>query len=321
MKRLVLALVLPAAACGVGPVEDINAPWGGFDLSVEEPLFGSPHREQFMAAGENVAPQALTDNTPPPAAQRSWAIWAAWGHLLATRDDPAWTDWTGTLSVDDGSMSLLRTLAFDRHDRVEAAPDEGTVAFTSRTRPHFDGLVTRVTSSTASPTVTLQTTAATLPMATGAEPSRADATLPGSTVRAIMLAIPLQDDAPCAHGVFTGRWRAVEGPRARARGVDGRVLGRLLSSEGALVGHWRGFTGTRADGNRVVFGKLIDADGNALARLRGTVEDDRVSLSFVDAADAEVGSAAFALEHADDNRAFLVGVPAFSRCLAVQNAH
>ncbi|MEW5854175.1 MAG: hypothetical protein AB2A00_35705 [Myxococcota bacterium] len=308
---LLFACELPAAEEGL---DDLQAPLGGFDFRREEPLFGPAHREQFIQAGESEVLQASTV-APRSAAAGDTALWVGWGHFLADRTDDEVADWTGTLSVEEGTLSLLRTIKFDRNDRILPAPDERTVAFESRTRPHFDGLVTRASTTGSAPApVTLMTRNGAFHHTPGSTALVEETDL-GNGVRVAFVSVPLSEEVPCAHAVVGGRWRGLE-RGDRRRGVTHRLLGRWFTPEGELVGHWRAFAGQRQDGTRVFFGKVINPDGDALALLKGTVTDGVATVDVLDASEAVVGTLTLNLPLEGGAPGHTLSVANLSACLA-----
>lgn len=77
------------------------------------------------------------------------------------------------------------------------------------------------------------------------------------------------DEAPegaCAHGRLQGRTR-------KLREGLGVGRGRVQNADGDVIGHIRFIWGTRRDGSKVAFGKLIDLEGRARGVFRGVAED------------------------------------------------
>jgi hypothetical protein len=302
-----------------GGGEDLEDGWGGFDFRAEEPLFGDAQRAEFVAAGESAVPRAMTttssSTSPSPGAQ---AVWVTWGHVLVDRQEPAWTDWSGSLVTQSGTLTLSRTLAFDAHDRILDPPDDRTVAWESRTRPHFDGVVARATvpPGASLPVLTLSTPPVTVTHQARDVPAMQVTRVDGTTLEVWVLSVPLNLEEPCARAVVVGRWRDVP-DRPRARGtVEARLVGRWLTPEGVLVGHWRGFTGHRRDGQEVLFAKVIDPDGTALALVRGPIHGDIASLEVVTPGHQAAGGAEVRLDRDGVSRSPVVAVAEMSRCLA-----
>lgn len=305
---------LASAACGSAFSEDdIQAPMGGLDFRAEAPLFGDAHRPDFVAAGESEATQAVEgpQRAAPPA---TVAIWAVWGrHPQSARPDTS-TRWDGSLRVSGGTLELKRTLAFDRADGVDPSRDEATVTFHSRTRPHVDGLVALAHGATSAQLDTAALDAQLDVGGTGV--GRAFVASGDQEEAATLLALPLPADGTCANAVFSARPARVP-PTARARGVDRRWVGRAFAPDGALLGHWRAFAGTRRDGTRVLFGKLVDEAGNTRALMSGTPSADGQGLG-VELQDADgnaLGSLAVDRAEADGTPSSLPRVASLQRCL------
>ena len=266
------------AACGGAGGDDLDAPHGGLDFSQEQPMFGAEHRGAFVAGGQAEEPQALEGHSAPAPDTTGvrHAVWAVWGRAQRSDRPTEATDWSGDLSLQTGVLSLARTLAFDRRDQVLDAPDQRTVAFTSRTRPHVDGLVA-MAQGPAGNQVVLHTAAVSLQAQTGSTAVHTSAALEGGKQTAQLIVLPL-DPTTCTAALFTAHaMRAAPRPLAALRGrsrIHQRAVGRALDPTGALLGHWRGFSGTRSDGQQVAFGKLVDRDGNALALMEGTPTAD-----------------------------------------------
>ena len=74
------------------------------------------------------------------------------------------------------------------------------------------------------------------------------------------------DEDACAHGRLQGRYREL-------RDGVGVGRGRVVGPEGRVLGHIRFIWGTRRDGTKVAFGKLIDLEGNARGVFRGVADD------------------------------------------------
>lgn len=77
-------------------------------------------------------------------------------------------------------------------------------------------------------------------------------------------------DRPAAEACRGGTLRA----RLSGLGDDGvgRIRGVVLNHDGEKLGHFRGKYGFRAEGEPVLFGKIITSAGAAVARVRGTFE-------------------------------------------------
>jgi hypothetical protein len=260
------------------------------------------------------------------------------------RDD-AWTDWSGTLGTASGVLSLLRTIAFDLEDKVLPPPNAQTIAFESRTRPHFDGLIARLNVDGEPSEVTLSTASGKLSFTPGAEPTSVELPVAGDEdLKVAFLSIPLGD--PCAHAVVAGRWRPVDHrectgghseesadaqPRTqenaqapslaqrehrRRHKVEQRIRGRVMTPDGKLIGHWRGFSGKDRQGVERVFGKVIDAEGTPVALVRGTVDGEgNLQAELVGEDDSVLGRFGGSVREASGHRRYLLTTAATNACL------
>jgi hypothetical protein len=140
LPRLSLAALLLAglAACGVGAESEES-------LVTDAEIGGLQH-------------QALTEVVaPPPAAAPSSHVRLAWGYLAGKVGAPHWIDWSGDLQVEGGTATLEHLIYFEHSDHFDPGTDPSEVQWTSRTRPHFDGLVIRVDPGTGSGVVHVTT--------------------------------------------------------------------------------------------------------------------------------------------------------------------
>jgi len=312
LSRSAPVALLALLACDPGQrrADDLEAFRGNLDFLTEERLFGETHRAEFVAAAESETTQAI-EGPAAPSNVSSTAVWAGWGHFIGTRDEDQVLDWTGTLSTSTGELTLVRTVKFDRRDQVLTPPDTRTIAFVSRTRPHFDGLIARL-DATGGADVTLSTPNGSFAATPSTEPAIQRFDVEGTAAKVALLTVPVPEAGSCPHAVITGRWRDTTNARGN---IDGRLVGRWFTPTGELVGHWRAFMGTRSDGSQVVFGKVIDADGNALALLEGTFDASALSLSVLGDNGESLGQVVLGLSRQDATRVQVLGVAETARCL------
>ncbi|MFN7131659.1 MAG: hypothetical protein ACK4N5_06225 [Myxococcales bacterium] len=129
LRTVLLALSLLALACG----------GGNFDAE-EERLITDAEIDEL---GLGVATSELMATEAPAASGHDAIVRLSWGYLGGKRHG-TWVDWSGGLEVAGGELSLVRTLFFDRHDRLDAERSDGQIRWRSKTGPHFDGLIVRV---------------------------------------------------------------------------------------------------------------------------------------------------------------------------------
>jgi hypothetical protein len=286
---LIAALAACTAADGP-PDEDeivaaIEQPNGGLDMEDEAPLFGDA--EQYDAAAlerdgvdfrDELDDTAMTDLRNLAGAEHHRVV-LLWGQLPPDRDEPNGKDWTGAFQLARGAMVVRRTIGFeDATDHViRPRTDRNTVAFASVTRPFADGLVLEVVDPTPATGLVLGYHGAAgeyeldlAELATG--PIVIDVDDQGNKLVAVSLRRLVTD--PCNHGFMRGRWHQI-------RPGLGRYLGIVADADGNRIGHVRGIYGVRENGERVVFGKLIDRDGRFNGILAGHYREGRFAARWI----------------------------------------
>jgi len=218
-----------------------------------------------LDAEELPLPVGDPDSVPTP---NGFAVRVLWGQLEGNREADSTVVWDGSFAVSSGALAVLRTIAFEpRTDHLLRRDNRQTVAFESKTRPHFDGLLLLVHDLANDPTATL--TMQTGPYSaswTFAELRDADLLIPVDDLgNAVSIeGVNLRDDpAACPAGAVRGHWQAREGERGVFRGL-------WLSHLGRPIGYIRGHFGINDAGNRVWFGKIIGRDGVLIGLARGT---------------------------------------------------
>ncbi len=245
----------------------LSQPNGGLTTTDEAPDFGDPAVAALPELSTAVGVDALLDEggsyagDAVAAPQRHvYRVMVLWGHLPRPQDGAAAAlpaapaapiDWTGSLAVDGGRLSVRRTLAFDRGDSVAARTDPARVDFVSRTEPFVDGMALTVRADGPSPVLHFRTAAATLdlalPDADGAVHYLADG-------RNGVFYSAYEESATCRQGFVFGHW-------SRIRSQLGLFRGRVLDAGGAPAGAIRGLWGANRAGERVFFGKHISNRG------------------------------------------------------------
>jgi hypothetical protein len=100
---------------------------------------------------------ALTSTSP--AAPGALHLRLAWGYLAGNREAPVALNWTGGLTLDSGRLALEHVTFFDRRDRPVPTEAGNQLSWSSRTLPHFDGVVVRVDPDVNARSITFATSA------------------------------------------------------------------------------------------------------------------------------------------------------------------
>ena len=276
---------------------------GGFDTTDTEPMFGD--EAAFAAAGLDAEDPEVADPVlaygpeagPEPGAEDAGAITVLvlWGHLRPDLDRARPREWSGELHVTSGGLVLRRTIHFDQlGDAVLPRTDRQTIAFTSVTLPHDDGLLVSVVPPRAGQDGALAEEAPELVIRfEGVEEIVVSAADLADGYRAVFpvdaerggIAVTTLPSHPCPHGLLAGIWTSV-------RPELGTFRGRWVGLRGELRGHVRGIWGANRAGRRVLFGKYIGNGGEFRGLLRGVYGDGTFTGVFVDRGGAYVGGLA-----------------------------
>lgn len=126
MNRTILVAAFALASCGPGQAEEQL-------ISDTELNLIQSSRDGLVAAQLEPAPGAQTVH-----------VRLAWGYFAGRRNAPGWVSWTGDATMAGGQVALENLVYFDRHDKPVPTQEAGKVTWSSRTLPHFDGLVLKV---------------------------------------------------------------------------------------------------------------------------------------------------------------------------------
>ena len=279
---LVAAMEGIATQLGLGP----DGTMGAMDESDEAPAFGNAVFADAFAVGDDheVDTDLATDPTIsdlPPDQLRMYNVMALWGRV---RPNPntEWSplQWDPGLQVKEGDgVRVRRTILFEPGDMVHPQEARNLVTMTSRTGPHVDGVVAQVAIRTG-PSVSTDVVSATDEAAFLAFRSTPYSVkipaneLPGlnfaevidDTGNGLILTALRRPTPGCAVGFMAGRWMRTSDRGGVFGGAWHQANGRR---EGYVVGRW----GVTAAGERVFHGKIVNLQGQFLARMAGNYED------------------------------------------------
>lgn len=287
IATLALSLALPACVAGevdtdeevAAIAEALERENGGFDMTDEAPAFGEPGiMDDATLPQEDIVNPYLEDLEVQQLQQAPDAVVfqtvVLWGQFPGDFQMEQARNWSGVLHVNRGAMLVRTTLAFEGPtDNLLPRPDPQTVAFSSATRPHHDGLrLTIIDPEPLSPEP-LQLTYATsdgpvvsLPMVALVD-GPIHHVVDGLDNRVVAMAVPQPLDL-CAQGMLGGHWRELAPGRGKFRGP-------VVDPLGEPIGHVRGIYGVRSDGDQVFFGKYINRDGHFMGIFAGRYADER----------------------------------------------
>jgi hypothetical protein len=262
---------------------DFEQPYGGLTMTDEQPAFddASLIAEDAQDQGDTFD-DPLVDDAEVRELERGRQgqftyLRVVWGELEAASDavDGDAVDWTGSLSVDRGIVIVRRVILFERpgDSILRPRPDRQTVAWTSHTGGHFDGLLVQIIQRPQdlegdTPNQLHFTTGpltVSIPVASLVGMDDIYAVEPeGNAVH--FVGFDLSDVDPCPAGFLGGRW--LDNPESDVEG--GAFHGRWIGLHGVTEGHLRGRYGVNEAGERVFFGKYINRRGQFRGLLTGT---------------------------------------------------
>lgn len=287
-----LAVTDPDAAL-VSALESISDDFGLTDAnslasvaeSDESPAFGSAVFAQAFA--EPDAPQLASDVASdteiaslPPERVRIYNVMALWGRLRPTANTE-WSplQWDPALQVAEGDMvRVRREILFEQGDEVHPQEERNLVTMTSWTGPHIDGVTAQVAIKApdgviVSPTdefvpsheqfFSFRSTPWSVKIAAAELGDLHVAEILDDTGNGVLLAALRRPPVACGVGFMKGRW-------ARTSERGGVFGGLWVQANGNREGYLAGRWGLNDTGERVFHAKIVNLQGQFLARMAGT---------------------------------------------------
>jgi hypothetical protein len=293
MRHLLSALFFALTAAGAIAGEDpqeldrlLASSFGGLTESDEPPAFGDA---ELLAPAFQTVDRKVKDDLALPHGDRRDAEHArmlvVWGYLAPHPDATEVVDWSGSITVTNAGLRVLRTIRFEENDVVvRPRTDIHAVAFESHTRPAADGLLLDVVIA-----LSLNPSGGPVTLTFQTAPFRETITIePGQRLTRI---VPVDDaghvvayhiirpDADgCAEGFLSGIRRTKAADDGRELGV---LKGLFTADDGRLRGHLRGVFGVRENGHQVWFAKVVDRDGAFLGILAGRYGEGQLAGLFL----------------------------------------
>ena len=230
MNRALLILLPALAACGV---------------ESEEGLITDSELNQIQSSRQAIT-NTHPNQSPDPEAVH---VRLAWGYLAGRWPAPGWVNWSGELRLQSpGTLELENLSYFDKHDHLVQTAESDRVAWSSRTLPHFDGLVVKVSPGQPGAALKLTTPpySREIPFHVIADGLNERLVVDADGHEVSVSSVP---DAPCAGfsygyekpssegwlgfaGLYTDASGAITG-RLRFRADGGQIQARLIGADGA----------------------------------------------------------------------------------------
>jgi hypothetical protein len=271
-------------------VVDLNDPYGGLNFGDEDPAFGDAAMTEAFGPELDADYSDPMEDDPVVAHHRErnlkrnrpvTYLMITWGNLEADSLIDFPTDWTGSLTAENGALCLKRTIAWDPEDKILPRVSRDKLEWISFTKPHFDGILVALhkiappdTSGDDSTSVAALDDNAKLSITFRTGPLTV--TIDEENLRDLHRVVTVDDAGNavafntfsirpqgCPQGFMAGRWRPVD---HRPGGI---FRGKWLTHNGMHVGYLRGVYGPTAEGDNVFFGKWIKHNGQFQGLLVG----------------------------------------------------
>jgi hypothetical protein len=268
-------------------VVDLDDPYGGFNFGDEEPAFGDEAMTEMFGPELDATYDDPMEGDPEVEKARDARrpityLMITWGNLEAdsTIDFP--TDWSGTLSAENGAICLKRTIFFDSRDEIVPRTSRDSLEWVSRTQPHFDGILVALhkivmRDTTVDPSVV---DTANDRLAVTFDTGPLTVTIYEEDLNDLHRVVKVDDAGNavafntfkfypqgCPQGFMAGQWKPVD---QRPGGI---FRGKWISNNGVHEGYLRGVYGPSSDGDNVFFGKWIRRSGRFEGLLVGYYGD------------------------------------------------
>ncbi|HEY1958858.1 MAG TPA: hypothetical protein VGH28_24770 [Polyangiaceae bacterium] len=252
---------------------DLDTSFGGYTTAAEQPNFGDADMLAIPKFDVTFASNVSAAGSSTPT--QSYRVALLWGHFpAANADSDADTDaqsaaWTGTVSVDQGAVDVVRTLSFDDGDSIAPRDDPRAVSFVSHTLPFVDGLLldVGVTGQDPKPMLHFATNELTTDVDLDAVAASAGSVVHASGDQGLAVVGWNESNETCPGGVAYGRW-------VKMKAGVGTLRARILSAGGEDRGYAEGIWGRAPQRDaEVFFAKSINPAGAFDSLVEGTYTD------------------------------------------------
>jgi hypothetical protein len=253
-------------------VPNLEDEFGGYKVTDEVPGFGDPEILDEFGEDQEVAdllsqdPQIASDMGNP--AIDVYFLRITWGMLEGDSSAVNVIDWSGSATINQGTLVLLKTIRFEPEDYIHRPrPDRQTLEWTSYTRPHFDGICIAIVippndTSSAEGSFTFITSPFTGTFSFSELESIDVVYSVDAYGNEISFVGHKKQLTPCGGGFLEGRWIPTQPDQ-------GKFFGKWINQDGILAGHLKGHWGIKKNGEKVLFGKYISIGGEFKGLLRG----------------------------------------------------
>lgn len=259
---------------------NLDDPYGGFNLGDEPPAFDDPVLlSEYSGTEDDEYDDPMQNNARIREMERKrinrFFVRITWGNLEHDTTIAFNTDWSGSLTVDNGAVLLKRIIRFEPDDAILPRTSYDLLEWESQTRCSYDGIIVKVIPVMKADAVTAaacndSNTVVNFDFGpftksfTLAELRDMHEVFPVDEAgNAVSLDAIYFDPTSCPQGFLGGAWKRIQ---ERPGGV---FYGKWVTENGFHMGYLKGFYGTNSDGRQVFFGKYVDRDGRFRGLLKG----------------------------------------------------
>lgn len=265
-------------------VVDFDDEYGGFNFGDEAAAFDDPYLVDNYAPETDAEYDDPIERDPVVAeltrCQRPRTyLMITWGNLEADTTIDFGTDWSGSLSAENGVICLKRTIRFDQEDQILPRTSRDLLEWKSWTKPHFDGILVELHKVIKTDTLREPTSLDAdyvAPMSITFDTPPLTVTINEEDLKDLHRVVKVDEAGNavafntitvipnrCQSGFLAGQWRNVPDR------PGGKFRGKWISHNGVHMGYLRGVYGVTSSGDKMFFGKWINHKGKFRGLLVG----------------------------------------------------
>ena len=254
---------------------ELDKAYGGYTTSDELPAFGDPEMSVDFADDQTIADPIAVDPAFVASMDSNkvdaYFVRIVWGKLEYDSTATEVVDFSGSATASQGVIALMKTIRFERDDKVTLPrPDPKVLEWQSTVIGHLDGvslvILDRDSSNTGGTFSEGQFTVSTALYERTFSYDELDSLEVVEEVtesgHQISIMAYKKEVIPFGGGFFDGRWM-----RTSIRG--GEFKGRWINSLGTHAGHMKGIWGVNARDIKVYHGKYVTLNGQFGGLLSG----------------------------------------------------
>ncbi len=248
-------------------LDPIDQEFGGFTTS-QEPVDDYIIAEYDMDTDDELTTDSEVNALIDSTVLDVYYVRITWGMLEWDSTATTVVDWSGSASINKGTLAVMRTIRFEGPTDNLTRPRQSKtqVDWLSNTLSHFDGISLAIIDNDTTDTPG-EFTIAMGPYSNTFSFEELDSLNMVESVddmgNQVSILSKSRGVVPFAGGFLEGRW-------IRTNDKGGRLHGRWIHSTGSHAGYLKGIWGTNRFDSHVFYGKYMSHSGDFKGLLRGT---------------------------------------------------